>query len=74
MNAEGIARALGGAQRGTDGWWQARCPCHKDESPSFAVKNRDDGGGVLVECFAGCTRDDLVAELGRRGLWPNGDT
>ena len=39
---------------------------------SFAVKDRDDGCGVLVECFAGCTRDDLVAELGRRGLWPNG--
>jgi hypothetical protein len=40
--------------------------------PSFAVKDRSDGGGVLVECFAGCKRDDLVAELRRRGLWPDG--
>lgn len=27
---------------------------------------------MLVECFAGCKREDLIAELGRRGLWPNG--
>jgi hypothetical protein len=70
--AESIARALGGGRRGSDGWWPAFCPCHDDKSPSFAVKDRDDGGGVLVECFAGCKRDDLVAELRRRGLWPDG--
>jgi hypothetical protein len=72
MNAESIARELGGARRGKDGWWRAHCPCHKDQSPSFAVKDRSDGGGVLLECFAGCKRDDLAAELRRRGLWPEG--
>ena len=72
MSAERIARELGGARRGKDGWWRARCPCHNDELPSFAVKDRSDGGGVLVECFAGCKRDDLVDELRRRGLWPAG--
>lgn len=71
MSAEAIATALGGAQRGADGWWRALCPCREDRSPSFAVKDRADGGGVSVECF-GCKREDLVAELGRRGLWPNG--
>jgi hypothetical protein len=34
-----------------------RCPAHEDYSPSLHV--REDEQGLLVHCFAGCTRADI---------------
>ncbi len=34
-NAEQVARALGEATRGSDGWWNCKCPAHKDGKPSL---------------------------------------
>src|SRR6266849_3601212 len=46
----------------------ARCPAHKDNNPSWSL--RDANGKILVHCFAGCSQDDAVAALRERGLWP----
>jgi hypothetical protein len=64
MNAAQIARALGDARREGRGW-RCRCPLHNGRSLTL----RDgDGGCVLVTCWAGCDRLDVIAELRRRGL------
>jgi len=66
MNAERIARALGGARRNGRGWL-ALCCGHEDKRPSLSLCDGDDGK-LLVKCFAGCDSRDILAELRRRGL------
>jgi hypothetical protein len=46
-----------------DGQYKACCPAHDDQSPSMSVKATDDGT-ILVNCFAGCSTDEIVAALG----------
>src|SRR5262245_10351544 len=64
MSAATTAAALGDARReGRD--WRCRCPLHNGRSLTL----RDgDGGRVLMTCWAGCDRLDVLAELRRRGL------
>ncbi len=40
-----------------------RCPSHDDQNPSLSVSEGDDGR-ALVKCFAGCTVEQVMAELG----------
>lgn len=47
--------------RGSTGW-TARCPCHKDTDNSLSVGEGDDGK-VLLNCFAGCEPEAIVAAL-----------
>lgn len=41
----------------------ALCPAHSDQTPSLTLRQGD--RGILVTCFAGCTREDILRELGR---------
>ncbi len=50
------------------GTWHGRtamclCPAHADKRPSLSLRQGD--RGILVTCFAGCTREDILRELGR---------
>jgi len=65
MNAETIARALGGRKVGQG--WTARCPAHDDREPSLSIRDAD--GKALVRCHAGCNQRDVIAALKERGLW-----
>jgi putative DNA primase/helicase len=65
MRAADIAGALGGACR-SGGWHRCRCPVHGSAGPTLAL--RDGARGLVVVCHAGCGRDDILAELRRRGL------
>jgi hypothetical protein len=62
-----IAQALGGYRSGSG--WMARCPCHDDEHPSLSITVNGDNK-LLVHCFAGCSQDQVIAELRKLGLWP----
>jgi putative DNA primase/helicase len=64
MSAADIAHTLGDARR--EGCaWRCRCPLHNGRSLTI----RDgDGGCVLVTCWGGCDRRDVLTELRRRGL------
>jgi putative DNA primase/helicase len=66
VNAESIAKALGGRKAG--GGWTARCPAHDDRTPSLSIPDADDGK-VLVRCHAGCDQERVIATLRSRGLW-----
>lgn len=61
----GLDRVLSGLElvgRAGNGY-KARCPAHSDRSPSLSVREAD-GGRILVHCFAGCSVEAVVAELG----------
>jgi hypothetical protein len=66
MNAESIAKGLGGRKAG--GGWVARCPAHDDREPNLSI-SASDNGKVLVCCHAGCDQLQVIAELRLRGLW-----
>jgi putative DNA primase/helicase len=42
----------------------ARCPAHDDRAASLSVGAAKQFAGVLVKCHAGCSIDDILAELG----------
>lgn len=66
MIAADIAAGLGAVRTGRT--WQARCPAHRDRTPSLAIAEADDGR-PLVHCHAGCPQDAVIAALRNAGLW-----
>src|SRR5262245_42823194 len=64
MNAEGIARALGGKRSGRQ--WLGRCPAHDDRNPSLLIF--DALTTVQFRCFAGCAPRDVIAALRKRRI------
>jgi hypothetical protein len=63
MTASIIATALGGHQA-SNGWWSCRCPVCQGEGKLGVKDGRD---GLAVNCFKGCARSDILAELRRLG-------
>lgn len=43
--------------------YMARCPAHDDGSASLSIREGDDGR-VLLNCFAGCSFNEIVDALG----------
>ena len=68
MTAAQIAAALGSARRSGQ-WWRCVCPVHGSRTGrSRSLALRDHPRGLAVRCHAGCSRDDVIAELRRMGL------
>lgn len=64
-----LVGALGGTWHGYTA--MCRCPAHPDREPSLSIRQGDTG--LLVTCFAGCEREDVLRELRRvrhRGSFP----
>jgi hypothetical protein len=45
------------------GRWMAKCPAHRDRSPSLSIREGRDGR-ILVRCFASCETGDVLQKLG----------
>lgn len=71
MTAARVAAALGGARR-SGHWWRCVCPIHGSRTGrSLTLALRDHVRGLAAHCHAGCNRDEILAELRRRGLIPS---
>jgi hypothetical protein len=46
---------------------RTHCPAHPDRHPSFDIRQR--GHTTLFICRGGCTQQDVIIALERRGLW-----
>src|SRR5215831_5443868 len=64
MSAAKIAQLLGNARREGRAW---RCCCPLHNGRSLTLRDGD-GGRLLVQCWGGCDRLDVLQELRRRGL------
>jgi hypothetical protein len=62
MPMEIVLDRLEGVRQTGEGY-QALCPAHEDQEPSLSVAEGEDGR-ALVNCFAGCEPEDVVAALG----------
>jgi hypothetical protein len=71
MTAAEIAARL--EAKPTSSGWRARCPGHKDGTPSLDIKAGDDGR-VLLKCRAGCSAEHIVSTMGltMKDLFPEG--
>jgi hypothetical protein len=67
MTASQIAKSLHGKKSGHG--WMCRCPTglhsHADRNRSLSVRESDDGW-VMLKCFAGCPRDEILSAMGLR--------
>jgi DnaB-like helicase C terminal domain len=64
---ETVLAKFPGARRGGRGW-MARCPGHDDRTASLTISVGTDGR-ALLNCFAGCKPDDIIAAVGLS--WPD---
>lgn len=62
MDVNEFISRLAGVRQTKPGEWAARCPAHADKSPSLSVK--ENGGYLLIHCFAGCETADVMERLG----------
>jgi hypothetical protein len=62
VDVDAILSRLSGVKSTGRDTWAAKCPAHKDRSPSLTVKALDDR--VLLHCFAGCGAIDVLDALG----------
>lgn len=63
MDVNEFVSRLDGVRSSGHDQWVAKCPAHKDRSPSLSVKGISDGR-ILLHCFAGCETDDVLSSLG----------
>jgi putative DNA primase/helicase len=59
--AESILTRLQGVRR-EGHQWKALCPAHPDKNPSLAI--REEGGKILLYCFAGCSLRSVLNAAG----------
>src|SRR5579863_2026886 len=45
--------------------WDVRCPAHADADPSLGVMEGDEGR-IVLNCFAGCSPQNICTALGLR--------
>jgi len=63
MMVEDLLPLLDGVRSSGKNRWIARCPHHKDKSPSLAI-TRGDRVPIVMHCFAGCDADQIAMSLG----------
>jgi len=61
--AQNLLSRLEGVRPTSRDSYVARCPAHKDRSPSLRVTCVPDGR-VLIHCFAGCGVDQVLGAIG----------
>jgi hypothetical protein len=73
-----ILSRLVGLTKTKSNQWQSCCPCHKggrEANRSFGIRE-DANNRIVLNCFAGCPKEDVVAALGitLADLMPEGGT
>jgi hypothetical protein len=63
VSAVALLDRLEGVKSTAPGRWLAKCPAHKDRSPSLSIRELEDGR-VLVHDFGGCAIGDVLAATG----------
>ena len=62
MTLDQLLARLEGAKRTGPDRAIARCPAHKDRSPSLSIRETTDGT-LLLKCFAGCDVEAIVGAV-----------
>jgi hypothetical protein len=73
--AQAILERLEMVRKTGNSKWIARCPAHKDGTPSLSVTEVNNGNRVLIHCHAGCGALSILESIGLdwSALYPEGD-
>ena len=63
MSVDTLLSHLDGVRQTGAGRWLAKCPAHDDRNASLAIRETNDGR-VLVNDFAGCETEHVLAAVG----------
>jgi len=63
VSADTLLSRLESVRPTGNGKWIARCPAHKDRSPSLSIKTTD-SETLLLHCHAGCAPAEVVGAIG----------
>ena len=63
MGAQLVLDRLAGVKARGPGRWVAKCPAHKDRTPSLSVRELPDGR-VLIFDFGGCSVEAVLDAMG----------
>lgn len=53
------------AKKAGKGRWVAKCPAHDDRSKN-TLSIKEGNRGILIHCWAGCAKEDVLAAAGLR--------
>src|SRR5262245_2610358 len=68
MTAADIAETLAGHRvKPFKGNYLVPCPAHDDQNPSLSIRDSE-RGGLMVHCFAGCKRAEILAAIRAKGF------
>lgn len=63
MKADKIIERLEHVRASGANRWIARCPAHRDSSPSLVI-SQPDNDRVLIHCHGGCSPGDILDAIG----------
>ena len=63
MAIETLLSRVNGLKKTSATTWMCKCPSHQDRLPSLSLRLVEDGG-VLVNCFGGCSTEDVLGAVG----------
>ncbi len=69
LTAKDFFKRLRGIQR-TPTSFMVHCPAHNDKNPSLSIS--DGNNKILFHCFAGCSKESIINEFKKLGLWNQG--
>ena len=63
MAIETLLSRVNGLKKTSATTWMCKCPSHQDSRPSLSLRLVEDGR-VLVNCFGGCSTEDVLGAVG----------
>ena len=63
MAIDSLLSRVKGLKKTSSATWMCKCPSHQDRLPSLSIRLAEDGR-VLVNCFGGCSVDDVLGAVG----------
>lgn len=64
MSIDNLISRVKGLKKGSaTNTWMCKCPSHEDRLASLSLRLADDGR-ILVNCFGGCSTDDVLGAIG----------
>lgn len=63
MDINDVLARLQGVKKINSNSWVARCPAHKDKTPSLGLRELDDGR-ILMKCLAECETQSILDTIG----------
>lgn len=76
MKLNEFATHFEGVKQTGNNQYIALCPAHADKNPSLSIGYSDKGNRIVLHCFAGCSEDEILNNVGltKKDLYKKGSS